>query len=92
VSRAVVYIRVSTSEQVENFSLDTQERACREYCDREELDVDRVFREEGESAKTANRPKLQELLVRPAVRTPTRRRREEPIGRNERQAHDSQPV
>lgn len=32
------------------------------------------------------------LLVRPAVRTPTRRRKEEPIGRNERQAHDSQPV
>jgi DNA invertase Pin-like site-specific DNA recombinase len=28
--RAVVYCRVSTKEQTENFSLATQERSCRE--------------------------------------------------------------
>ncbi len=59
---AVIYVRVSTSEQVENHSLATQERACREFCDRNGLQVIRVFREEGESAKTANRPQLQEMI------------------------------
>ncbi len=61
-SSAYVYVRVSTAEQVENYSLDTQVRACLEFCDREGLDVVRIFREEGESAKTANRPELQAML------------------------------
>ena len=60
--RAVIYCRVSTKEQVENFSLETQEEQCRRYCERQELVVDRVFVEEGKSATTLNRPKLQELL------------------------------
>jgi site-specific DNA recombinase len=62
VTRAVIYTRVSTAEQVDNYSLDTQLRTCREYCEREDLEVDRVFREEGESAKTSDRPELQEML------------------------------
>ena len=61
-SGAYVYLRVSTAEQVENYSLDTQERSCLEFCEREDLDVVRIFREEGESAKTANRPELQAML------------------------------
>ena len=61
-SGAYVYVRVSTAEQVENFSLDTQERSCLEFCEREGLDVVRIFREEGESAKTANRPELRAML------------------------------
>lgn len=61
-SGAYVYLRVSTAEQVENYSLDTQERSCFEFCEREGLDVVRVFREEGESAKTANRPELKAML------------------------------
>jgi DNA invertase Pin-like site-specific DNA recombinase len=60
--RAVIYCRVSTKEQVENLSLPTQERACRDYCDRGGIEVDNVFIEEGESAKTANRTRLQEML------------------------------
>lgn len=59
---AVIYIRVSSDRQVENASLETQERACREYCARENWDVDCVFREEGESAKTADRTQLQQAL------------------------------
>ena len=59
---AVIYIRVSTVDQVDNYSLETQEQLCREYCERLGLKVDRVFREEGESAKTANRTQLQALL------------------------------
>ncbi len=60
---AVIYIRVSTKEQTENLSLPTQLRACEEYCRREGLDVLARFKEEGESAKTADRTELQNLLT-----------------------------
>ena len=59
---AVIYIRVSTKEQTENLSLPTQLRACEDYCRREGLDVLARFKEEGESAKTADRTELQKLL------------------------------
>ena len=62
-ARAVIYIRVSTDRQVsEGASLETQERQCRSMCDQNGWQVVRLFREEGESAKTADRPQLQELL------------------------------
>jgi len=60
---AVIYIRVSTKEQTENLSLPTQLRACEDYCHREGLDVLARFKEEGESAKTADRTELQKLLT-----------------------------
>src|SRR5262245_31329459 len=59
---AVIYVRVSTKEQTENLSLPTQLKACEEYCERQSLDVLARFREEGESAKTADRTELQKLL------------------------------
>src|SRR6266566_1354325 len=59
---AVTYIRVSTKEQTENLSLSTQLKACEEYCERQGFEVLARFREEGESAKTADRTELQELL------------------------------
>lgn len=59
---AVIYCRVSSKEQVDNFSLPTQEAACREYCERQDLVVDRVFVERGESAKTAERTEFQKLI------------------------------
>ena len=62
-SRGVIYCRVSTKDQVENFSLSTQEKACRDYCARHSFDVDKVFVEEGESAKTAQRTQFQKMLA-----------------------------
>ena len=59
--RAYAYVRVSTEEQVQNYSLDTQEREIREFCKRQGVELVEVFREEGESAKTANRPVLKAL-------------------------------
>ena len=59
---AVIYVRVSTKEQTENLSLSTQLKACEEYCERHGLKVLARFREEGESAKTADRTELQKLL------------------------------
>ena len=60
---AVIYSRVSTKEQTENLSLPTQLLACEEYCRREGLEVLARFKEEGESAKTADRTELQRLLT-----------------------------
>src|SRR5437764_5997544 len=62
-SRAVIYCRVSTVEQTQNHSLPTQEKACREYCLRHGLEVVGVFVEQGESAKTADRTQLKELMA-----------------------------
>src|SRR5712664_1788399 len=59
---AVIYVRVSTKEQTENLSLPTQLKACEEYCERQGFNVLARFREQGESAKTADRTELQKLL------------------------------
>ncbi len=55
---AVIYTRVSTDKQVGNASLETQEKACRAFCAQNGWEPLRLFREEGESAKTADRPQL----------------------------------
>jgi len=60
--RAVIYCRVSTKEQTQNLSLQTQQRFCTEYCSRQGFSIARIFVEEGESAKTAERTRLHELL------------------------------
>jgi site-specific DNA recombinase len=61
--QAVIYLRVSTEEQVDNYSLDTQLDICRKEAERRSLLVSEVFREEGRSAKTISaRPTLIELL------------------------------
>ena len=61
-SSAIIYVRVSTQEQVGNHSLDMQERLCREYCSRNGIAVAKVFREEGESAKSMDRTVLAEMM------------------------------
>lgn len=54
--RAIYYCRVSTKEQVENTSIETQEKGCLGLAKQLEADVLAVFKDEGESAKTINRP------------------------------------
>lgn len=61
-SRAIIYCRVSSEEQVKGFSLENQERICRDYCERNHWNVIKVFIEPGESAKTVNRPAFKEAL------------------------------
>lgn len=62
--RAVTYCRVSTKEQVdEGNSLNSQEKNCREYCNKNGYEIVRSFVEQGESAKTADRTELQKLLA-----------------------------
>lgn len=60
--KAIIYCRVSSDEQVKGSSLKSQEEACRKMCGQEDWQVAKVFVEEGESAKTENRPQLLSLL------------------------------
>lgn len=59
---AVIYCRVSSKDQVDGTSLESQDLACRDYAKRQKLTVSKVFVEEGESAKFADRTQLLELL------------------------------
>ncbi len=56
--KGIIYSRVSSDEQVKGTSLDDQERRCRAYCEENGIEVVSVFREEGASAKTADRKQL----------------------------------
>ncbi len=62
--KAVIYIRVSSADQVSGTSLATQEAECRAWCLRHEYQVAEVYRDEGESAKTADRPGLIAAVAR----------------------------
>lgn len=61
--RTVIYVRVSTKEQLLGRSLETQEQECRKYCEEMGFEVVRVFVERGESAKNDDRTMLQEMLT-----------------------------
>lgn len=56
------YIRVSSDEQVKGTSLVMQEEKVRDCAKREGINLVHIFRDEGESAKTADRPGLLEAL------------------------------
>lgn len=60
----VAYIRVSTDEQVNGTSLDSQRKACVDYANSKgyDLPVDNIFREEGKSAKVMGRTELLRML------------------------------
>jgi DNA invertase Pin-like site-specific DNA recombinase len=60
---AIIYCRVSSQDQLSGTSLETQERICREYCDRSGYIIREVFFERGESAKTADRTELKRALL-----------------------------
>jgi len=58
----IAYCRVSSKEQIEGTSLESQELACREFGRSRAITVERVFVGRGESAKFADRPELLEIL------------------------------
>ena len=59
---SVIYIRVSSQEQIDNFSIPTQIKQCRDYLKAQDINEVGIFIEEGESAKSSNRTQLQNLL------------------------------
>ena len=61
-SNCVIYIRVSSEQQVKNTSLGDQERICREYASKHGWVALRVFQDDGISAKTTDREKFKEMV------------------------------
>ena len=60
--KVLIYVRVSTKKQATNFSLGTQERECREYCQRHGLNnVAAVLMDVGSGLTMEARPGLREL-------------------------------
>ena len=61
--KAILYTRVSSDQQVDNTSLDSQEKYGRKFCEQKDYELVKIFREEGESAKFKDRTKLTESLA-----------------------------
>ncbi|HEY7327858.1 MAG TPA: recombinase family protein [Gemmataceae bacterium] len=63
-SSCLIYCRVSTEEQADKgYSLDTQEKLCRDFAQRSGYSVSGVYRDEGKSGTSLGRPALQDLLA-----------------------------
>ncbi len=60
--KAIAYIRVSSEKQVENYSLDFQDRILKRYAETNNIKLVKVFREEGYSATNTNRPAYKEMI------------------------------
>ena len=61
--RAIAYIRVSSDRQVDGNSLTTQEKRVLEHVSSKGYELEKIFVGKGESAKTDQRPELQEMLA-----------------------------
>jgi DNA invertase Pin-like site-specific DNA recombinase len=60
--RVVIYARVSSTEQLNGYSLDAQIDLCREWANEQGYKVVQVYTEPGKSAKTDNRPQFQRMI------------------------------
>lgn len=61
--KAVIYARVSSEEQAKHgFSIENQKKVCIEFAEKNGYFVDKVFVDEGKSAKNLERPEIQELM------------------------------
>lgn len=62
--KAVIYARVSSEEQAKHgFSIENQKKVCIEFAQKSGYLVDKVFVDEGKSAKNLERPEIQELMA-----------------------------
>lgn len=60
--KAALYIRVSTEEQVDGFSLAAQLNLLQKYCENNSLGIFDVYADEGVSGQKENRPEFQRML------------------------------
>ncbi len=61
--RCGIYVRVSTDEQRDNgYSIDSQLRMIKEYCEKNSYDIVDVYNDAGHSGKDLMRPEMQRLL------------------------------
>lgn len=61
-TNAIIYIRVSDPSQIDNISFQVQREACEKFAAEQGWKIIKEFKEEGESAKLADRTKLKELI------------------------------
>ncbi len=59
----IIYCRVSSKEQVEGTSLESQEKVCREYAEKQNIQILNIFIEKGESAKTTDRAQFTKAIA-----------------------------
>lgn len=61
--RCGVYVRVSTDDQRDNgYSIDSQLRMIKEYCEKNDYDIVDIYNDAGHSEKDLMRPEMQRLL------------------------------
>jgi site-specific DNA recombinase len=64
-TRAAIYVRVSTSRQADReLSMPDQVAQCRAYCERQGWEIAELFEEPSASALDDDRPKFQELIYK----------------------------
>ena len=56
--KGIIYCRVSSHDQVKGSSLENQKTACEEYARKNNITIEKIFIERGESATTADRPEF----------------------------------
>lgn len=62
-TRSAIYVRVSTDEQRDNgYSIDSQIRMLKEYCEKKEYSIIDIYNDAGYSGKNLNRPAMQRLI------------------------------
>jgi len=62
--KGIIYYRVSTEDQAQNgVSLEQQKKACLEYALNHDIEIIKLFHDDGVSAKTVNRKGLQDMLA-----------------------------
>lgn len=60
--KAVIYLRVSSNMQIENFSIDSQRRVCQSFCNLRGWEIVTEYVDDGHSATTINRPAFGAML------------------------------
>ena len=62
--QCVIYCRVSTDKQMETgHGIDSQEQRCKEYADKYNYAILKVFSDEGISGSLENRPAIKDLMI-----------------------------
>ncbi|MGY3717141.1 recombinase family protein [Sutcliffiella cohnii] len=60
--KAAIYLRVSTKMQLDNFSISAQKQKLEAFCSSQNWEIIGTYVEEGESAKSTERPELKRMM------------------------------
>lgn len=68
-TKAVGYIRVSTEEQTQHgYSLEAQAQAIKKYCELQGWELVRIYRDDGNSGASMERPDLHAIVNGPVAK------------------------